>query len=148
MGYHLTILRSTSDGVVPISLGEAKLAASGLGWRFDDSPPCFTRTADADICTVWHQDGELWTSSPDEAHLPHLILLAEVLGARLRGDEFETYDSSGGTYFHPHDVILEREAVAASEALLGPMRRGPRLIRKGIVLCFMLLAGAAYYLAR
>ncbi|MBQ5947551.1 hypothetical protein [Massilia sp. ST3] len=148
MGYHLTILRSTSDGVIPIALGEAKLAASGLGWRFHDDPPGFTRVAHAGSCTVWHQDGELWTSSPDEAHLPHLVLLAEVLGARLRGDEFETYDSSAATYSHPHDLRLKQEAIAASEALLAPLQREQRLIRNGIVLFFVLLGAAGYYLAR
>ena len=62
----------------------------------------------------------------------YLILLAEVPGARRRGGEFDTYDSTGKTCAHPDDVRPREEG----------------MIRRGIVLFSVLLAGAACYRAR
>lgn len=146
MGYHLTILRSSPQGDIPISLAEAKLAALKLGWIYADQPPTFTRHTGQGVCSLRHQDGELWASDPKTWEICHLLVLAEVLGARLRGDEGETYATPDRTYTHPDDLRPADSAQAATAALLSRSLREQALIRKLIVLFFGVLAIGAYFL--
>jgi hypothetical protein len=148
MGYHLTILRSSPQGSIPIPLAEAKLAALELGWIYADQPPTFTRHTGQGDCTLWHQDGELWTSDPETWEICHLLILAEVLGARLRGDENETYETPDRTWSHPDDLRPADTAQAASDALLSRSLREQALIRNLIVLFFGVLAIGAYLLGK
>ncbi|WP_020653206.1 hypothetical protein [Massilia niastensis] len=148
MGYHLTILRSSAQAYIPISLAEAKLAALKLGWIYADQPPTFSRHTDQGVCTLWHQDGELWTNNPETWEICHLLVLAEVLGARLRGDEHETYETPDKTYTHPDDLRLAASAQSASDALLSRSAREQALIRNLVVLFFGVLAVGAYVLGK
>lgn len=139
MGYHLTILRSANGKQLPISLEEAKIAARGLGWKFDDNPPTFELELDEGTAVLWHQDDELWTKNPEEWAFTPMVALANALGGRLRGDEYETYGADGDTYLHPDDVVLGEEAERASAPLLAAHLREQRRIRNFIIAFFVVL---------
>jgi hypothetical protein len=51
-------------------------------------------------------EGELWTSNPSMPLLEPMIELAGYLGARVRGDELETYRTVDDRYIHPDDREL------------------------------------------
>jgi hypothetical protein len=59
--------------------------------------------------------------------------------------EFETYESTDKTYFHPDDILLRKEAEAQSKTLLSASMREQRLIRNGIVGFFLVLAIVGYF---
>jgi hypothetical protein len=93
MSYHVTILRTEQGSQIPISLNETKVAAHDLKWDFQESPPTFSLRANEGICTLWYQDGELWTKTPELWELEPMLVLAKHLSARVRGDEYETYET-------------------------------------------------------
>jgi hypothetical protein len=104
MGYHVTILRTNQGQQIPISLEEVVSVTSSIdGWRYLESPSTFEFHCKDDLCTLWYQDGELWTKGPEEWQLCVMISLAKRLNARVRGDEFETYITENETYQHPDD---------------------------------------------
>ena len=77
-----------------------------------------------------------------------MLALARILNARVRGDEFETYESVEKTYFHSDDLSLRREAEARSKALVSKSTRDQKLIRNGIVGFFFALAVAGYWVGK
>ena len=144
MGYHVTILRTRGTQSLPIAGDEIERAAAALsGWRYDRA----ARTLHADGgLQLWSENGELWTKNPDDAALERMIALADALGARVRGDEGETYRSPDDPYFHPDDEDDRRAAAAAS----GQWRRRERRswILRGIVVALLaILAGRRLVLA-
>jgi hypothetical protein len=84
-------------------------------------------------CTLWYDSGELWAKTPESWELEPMLALARILKARVRGDEFETYDSLEKTYFHLDDRSLRHEAEARSKAIISKSTLDQRLIRNGIV---------------
>jgi acyl-CoA synthetase (AMP-forming)/AMP-acid ligase II len=84
-------------------------------------------------CTLWYDSGELCAKTPESWELEPMLALARILKARVRGDEFETYDSLEKTYFHPDDRSLRHEAEARSKAIISKSTLDQRLIRNGIV---------------
>lgn len=149
MGYHLTILRSAQGKQVPISLDEAVAAANHIGgWNYSESPPTFERSEEQGTCTLWYEDGELWTKNPEQWELESMLLLARHLGARVRGDEFETYESTENTFFHPDDLQLRAETEAQSRALLTSQMRQEKLIRNAIVGFFVALGVLGYFVGK
>lgn len=119
MGYHVTILRTKSGAPVrierdefetvlatrpdlearPTAEGELEIVVRALG---DESP-----------LLVWDHDGEIWTKNPDDPTMQLLLELAKPLGARVRGDEGETYRTPDESYEHPDDAATnaaDREA--------------------------------------
>jgi hypothetical protein len=109
VGYHVTILRTQGRTAIPIGIDEIERAVAGRPEfrltrdvrgepvvEFADCgnpPPC-----------VWHTDGEWWTKNPDKATIDAMCRLADLLDARVLGDELETYRSSGDRYFHSDDA--------------------------------------------
>jgi hypothetical protein len=92
MSYHVAILRSSGRIPVAISLIEAQAAAEALGgWTYTDSLPTFVFEAEGRCTSLWYQDGELWTKDPDFWTFGTMLQFANDLGARVRGDEYETY---------------------------------------------------------
>lgn len=59
------------------------------------------------------EDGELWSSTPDDDFIGLMIELAKLLGARVRGDELESYRTLDEVYEHPDDAPLRRAAARA-----------------------------------
>ena len=149
MSYHLTILRSTNGRQIPITLDEARDAALAEGrWEFTPSPPTFELKCNAGSCTLWYDSGELWAKTPEPWELEPMLSLARILNARVRGDEFETYESVEKTYFHSDDLSLRREAEARSKALVSKSTRNQKFIRNGIVGFFFALAVAGYWVGK
>jgi len=144
MGYHVTILRTSEKTKIPISLEEAISATRGLdGWSHCESPPTLEFQGMEGSCTLWHQDGELWTKNPEEWQLGVMVALAQRLGARVRGDEGETYDSMGDTFGHPDDISLGQESGGLPSEVAASMQE-QRLIRNVIVGFFIVLAVVGY----
>jgi hypothetical protein len=149
MGYHLTILRTSSGGQIPIGLAEAKKAASGLGeWTFTESPPTFELKRENGSCTLWYQEGEFWAKTPEPWEIGKMIALADKLGARVRGDEYETYSSSESSYVHPDDAALRKVDEAKSLAMLRRDPLGPYWMRVYIISFFVVLGLAAYLVGK
>lgn len=144
MGYHVTILRSSKGKQIPISLNEAISATKSIeGWSYSDEPPTFEYRCNEGTCTLWYQDGELWTKNPQEWELSSMLVLAKRLEARVRGDEWETYEEDK-TFLHPDDVRLREEAEAKSKELLFRGLKQERTIRNAIIGFFVVLSIAAY----
>lgn len=122
MGYHVTILRSRARRQVPIARSEVEAAVAARSDlvatpRGDELEITFPAEGGSSPLLNW-QDGEVWTSNPDERTLQAMLDLAEALGARVRGDELETYRSVNETFIHPDDEEDVRLARSSSRALL------------------------------
>lgn len=144
MGYHVTILRTRGKVSLPIAEDEIERAAATVpGGRYDRAE----RTLHADGgLQLWYQDGELWTKNPDDDAIEQMIALADALGARVRGDEGETYRSLDDSYTHPDD----EEAHRATAASLDRWRRRERrtwIVRGIVVALLVILAGRRLVLA-
>ena len=144
MGYHVTILRTRGKASLPIDEDEIERAAATLpGWRYDRA----ARTLHADDgVQLWYQDGELWTKNPDGAAIGRMIALADVLGARVRGDEGETYRSLDDACSHPDDEDAQRAAHASSDRWRRRERR-TWIVRGIVVALLVILAGRRLVLA-
>jgi hypothetical protein len=144
MGYHVTILRTRGKASLPITEDEIERAAAALpGGRYDRA----THTLHADGgMQLWWQDGQLWTKNPDDDGLDHMIALAAALGARVRGDEGETYRSLGDAYTHPDDEDDQRAAAASSDRWRRRARR-TWIVRGIIVALLVIVAGRRLILA-
>lgn len=144
MGYHVTILRSRQGKQIPISLDEVKFAAHDLGWGCQESPPTISLRANEGTCTLWYQDGELWAKTPDPWELEPMLVIAKHLSARVRGDEYETYETPERTYSHPDDELLRNQDEAQSREILSRDLLSPTKVRNYIVGFFVFLGLIAY----
>lgn len=134
MGYHVTILRTEAGRQQPITEDEVRRAIVPMAGRFE----VFSGTKqfwlhqpalgdDSEILVL--SDGELWAKTPGEPFVALMIELAGYLGARVRGDEWETYRSVDDTYLHPDDEVerdlahTRRDGQAESGLVHSP---GPR----------------------
>lgn len=148
MGYHVTILRSNQGKQLAISLDEAVSAAASIeGWRYTETPPTFEYRCAEGTCSLWYQDGELWTKNPDGWCINAMLALAGRLQARVRGDEWETYDT-GRTYLHPDDVALQKEANAQGEALHSRELQQQRRIRNAFIGFFVVLGITGFLIGK
>jgi hypothetical protein len=113
MSYIVTILRTFGGDHHAITEAELESVIAGLpDWVIDPSEETVScTTSGGDVLWLWFQDGELWTKNPDEEQLALMIQLAERLGARVRGDELETYRTPDEWFAHPDDEeeLAERE---------------------------------------
>lgn len=149
MGYHVTILRSESGSVQPIDFDEILAATDALGnWEHDMEKKVLETTAGNESCTLWYNDGELWTSNPSEGAIEQMVILAKQLNARVRGDEFETYETKGKTFFHPDDKFLKKQAEAESAVLLAKEMKLQRLIAFGVISFFVILGLIGFFIGK
>jgi hypothetical protein len=149
MGYHVTILRTDQGKQLPISLEEAVSAASSIdGWRYIESPPTFEFHRKDDSCTLRYKNGELWTKNPEEWQLGVMVALAMRLNARVRGDEWETYDETGNAFQHPDDIPLRKEGEARSTKLLAKSMQEQRFFRNAIVALFVVLGVVGFFIGK
>jgi hypothetical protein len=127
MSYHVTILRTHGGKQLPIGREEVVAAVES---RPDlQASPGDDGTLDVTVkargeespVLVW-QDGEVWTRNPDADTLRLMIELAEALGARVRGDELETYRSPTESYVHPDDAAAVWVAKADVSKLIARHR--------------------------
>lgn len=128
MAYHLTIVRTRDGTPVPITREETAAAVAARGglatkdlpkgrWEIRAAGPGDVRSV-----LVW-DDGEIWSRDPRPETIALMLELAARLGARVRGDEFETYRTPDDTYEHPDDAA----AIAAARAETRRLRRRSRL---------------------
>ena len=68
--------------------------------------------------TLWFSDGELWAKNPSNDTVTSMLRLAAHLGARVRGDELETYRTATESYLHPDDAEAKTESDAEGQALI------------------------------
>jgi hypothetical protein len=141
MGYHVAILRTTRRGEQPITFEEASRAAAKDGhWQVSPEKQELDRPlANRDHLTLWLDDGRLWAKSPTEDGIAAMLALAEPLGARVRGDEFETYSTVDETYFHPDDRVEMVASKQAGDELVRRSKRQSILIHACIIGCFIAL---------
>lgn len=142
MSYHITILRVPS---APIQLEEVMRALVHMPGRLalsqDAQPdPLVYEPAKGDQSEIMAlTDGELWAKNPSEEFLRLMIELAGLLGARARGDEFETYRSIDETYWHPDDRELIEEAAQLSREMASRQRRTDWISRIAPMLVALLI---------
>ena len=142
MGYHVTILRTKGKRTVPISMEEVlALPAVFPQWKYDaDQEGLVSLDEREDAPALWFSDGELWTSNPSDETLTAMIAIADHLGARVRGDEMETYRTATESYLHPDDVDAKAESDAETRALLRRTRMKTLILNAAIFGFFVLLA--------
>ena len=118
MGYHLTILRTKGNQAVPIEQKEVEsLVTVFPDWKYDPKQNALVSLDDSNEApALWFSDGQLWTTNPSNDTITSMIAFAKHLGARVRGDEFETYQSPNETYIHPDDAEEQTETDEEIEA--------------------------------
>jgi hypothetical protein len=140
VGYHVAILRSSGGEEVPIPREEAD--------RLFGAHPDF-RVVESDARRVVYQadgywleylDGQIWTKNPEDAALVRMIALAAELGAgaRVRGDELETYRTVDESYVHPDDAREVEEAARSR----GAFRKRADLVKWGKVAVLLVVAAS------
>ncbi len=147
MGYHVEILRSgRADSAIHEDEIEAVIGEK-FGFRIErDGAGAIVRmhkkTANGEMVLVYEPPAALWIKDPDRAALQLMIEIAGALrkGARVRGDEYETYLTIDQTYTHPHDA--EHFRLKASPAPLKTLdwrellRKVPRVLLL-LALCYV-----------
>ncbi len=111
MGQHVEILR---DGRKDSAIDEDEIEeviGGQFGFRIERNSrgmiaQARKKTARGEIVLVYEPPAVLWIKDPDRDTLQLLIDIAGALrrGARVRGDEYETYLTVDQTYTHPHDA--------------------------------------------
>lgn len=149
MSYHLTILRSEKNRQLPISLEEAKLAATKIGnWKYSETSHSFKLLSENGESTLWYNDGELWIKTPEAWEIDHVIKFANELDGRVRGDEFETYISADETFTHPDDIILRKIEEKKSAAILQKEFATEKRIFYSIIGFFLLLGIVGFMIGK
>lgn len=114
MGYHATILRTVAGKRQPIGRDEVEaVVASRKNLLLRDDGPSRVRihlagAQQPPILVL--QNGEIWTNNPERETVVTMLELASALGARVRGDELETYRTPDEWYTHPDDERLIAQA--------------------------------------
>jgi len=110
MGYHVTILRTKAGRPDPISRDEVVRALASMGGRLALDPAVpqamqLVEPSKGEASELLLMDeGELWAKSPGDEFVALMVELADLLGARVRGDEFETYRAHDDVDVHPEDA--------------------------------------------
>jgi hypothetical protein len=123
MGYHVTILRTVAGESQPIGRDEVKaVLASRTDLRLQDHEglPWIRLGGEKPGQALVLQNGEIWTKNPERETMLVMLELARVLGARVRGDELETYRTPDEWYTHPDD---ERRIAQAKREAQATRRR-------------------------
>jgi len=133
MGYHVELVASPSR---PIGWAELALAGEALGWYADEKEQELRLEPEGKlVARVVLSDGEAWIKTPDDVALTAVIALAEKMGLRARGDEFESYRSLNEWYIHPDDEMLR-----ARPPTLAASPSAQRLLRQRQMINFAKLA--------
>jgi hypothetical protein len=145
MGYHVSILLTQDGKQVPLQVEKVKELVSSMPHArievcslTDGDLDLVIETADSNTTRLVMQHGKLWTKNPSDTDIKTMIEVAARLGARVRGDEMETYRSDGTTYVHPddeerhsHDSVAIRREVFRSRLI-------PNVIK---IVAFLVLLG-------
>lgn len=143
MGYHVYILR-TKGIRQPISEAEVRRAIVPMAGRFEVFPhgeefwlyqPALGE--ESEILILDKDEGELWAKTPGETFTALMIELAGYLGARVRGEELETYLSLDDVYIHPDDQA-EWDLAYSPEARRLTRSRAARQTRHRLAMCALI----------
>lgn len=155
MGYHVTILRTKGGEQDPITWDEVARALATMDGRLAQhtrEPGALELHAPGggeESEVLFFDDGELWTKNPGEDFTALMIELADKMGARVRGDEYETYRTLDDPYTHPDDEAIVRqmqEESAKRDAKRNRWKTGVMAFR--ILAVVGLVAGLAMRLAK
>jgi hypothetical protein len=144
MGYHVTLLKSSNGRQVAITPGDLACAVQQLP-RFSLSQGGLARDGEF---FLQFDGGELWLKNPEQRDLEDMLILAQVLDARVRGDGFETYAGVDRTFMHPDDVPLKQTFDAQGQALVARLARQQKRIRNGFMGCFIVLGLCGYAIGK
>lgn len=149
MGYHVSILRTQSGVSEPIGQDEIRQAISRMNGQIAIAPnkaelELYLPEQGDDGEALWYTDGELWTSNPSDRMIALMIELASHLGARVRGDEGESYRTVNDTYVHPVDILSAKpgsstESSAGSRPTVRSFIRGARNLLLTVVALVLLV---------
>lgn len=154
MSYHLTILRTEKGNKVALQRNEVESAIGEINeLQITSSTPTLldiAYTTDDEVTSVLrYQDGEIWTRYPDNPKTMDMLLrLAELLNARVRGDEFETYRSATETYHHPDDKKIIGRAKADSKTIIRRTQRRQWILNLSVVTFGVLMAWLVNHFSR
>jgi hypothetical protein len=150
VSYHITILRTKKGKRYSIDGVEFAAAARGFPeLRFDSAAGKADYFRAGELrASLFLQEGEIWTQVAEPDVIEVMIRLANVLEARVRGDEFETYRSVDDTYTHPDDEKERDEAEDAGTALVRASRRQQWIFNLCIFGSFGILAMIVGYCSR
>jgi hypothetical protein len=139
VSYHVSILRTTGKRTVAITPEDVQsLAREFPGWTYDVGRKTLASEAE-DGVALWLSNSELWTKNPSEATLGVMLQFATRLGARVRGDELETYRTATETYLHPDDAAAKAKANTDTRALIRRTRLKSLALHAAIFGSFALL---------
>ncbi len=150
MSYHITILRTKGGKRLPITGAEFAAAVGSFPeLRFDSAVETAEYFRSGELrATLMLQDGDIWTKVAEPDVIEVMIRLANVLNARVRGDEFETYRTPDDTYAHPDDEEEREEAEDAGAALVREARRRQWILNLCIFGTFAVLAMITAYCSK
>ncbi|MDP1658718.1 MAG: hypothetical protein Q8L73_05130 [Methylotenera sp.] len=157
MGYHVHILRKKNGRLKPILRSELETLVSIIPNL--SIKPANLKSSELTLVAssngkeiVWLtlQNGELWTKNPQENELQVMLEIADKLGdgARVRGDEFETYKSLDETYIHPNDVKEKEDAERLGLELIKNTKRTSLYFKYGIILFFILIGLVGFFIGK
>lgn len=145
MSYHVAVLRTAGKRKLPIMKEEVAHAVAQVGeMRLVHDPEGksvveIIRNGEA-IAALALDRGELWAKNPDRETLQSMLSLADILQARVRGDEFETYRTPDEVYEHPDDRAEKQQAQQAGRDLARRARLNQWVLNVCIFGFFLLLA--------
>lgn len=148
MGYDVSIIRTQSGQPRPISEAEISEAIRKVpGWQFDPAEGTLEFFRDGrPIFWMSFGNGELWVKEPTEEQIGLMIELAVALGARVRGEELETYRTPLETFQHRDDADeLRRRRQAANERAARIARRNKLIDRMQIGALLVLVLNFVAY---
>ena len=64
-----------------------------------------------------YKKGVLWLSNPSQKDIEDMLAIANKIGARVRGDEYETYLNTNETYTHDDDIDLIKDGGALARSV-------------------------------
>lgn len=141
------MVRTAGGKAFPLSLHEVERVPLAFDvWKYDTLQSALVKES-KDIPVLWFKDGELWTRNPDDATVADMIWISDHIGARVRGDELETYRSATETYIHPEDIAKKAKADEMGRALVQSFTRNSFLLNVAIFGSFALLVFALSKLA-
>jgi len=144
MGYHVTILRTEAGIQRQITEDEVRRAIVPMAGRLEVYPdtnefwlyqPALGEKSE--ILILDKDEGELWAKTPGETFTALMIELAGYLGARVRGEELETYRSLDDVYIHSDDQA-EWDLAYSPEARKSTRSRAAGQTRHRLAMCALI----------
>lgn len=146
MGYHVNILRLSGQVEELFTRAEidALVKSDPSLSAIEDEKGYVTierdlSVAGAENAYLFFHKGMLWAKNPQRSSLQLMLDIADKLGARVRGDENETYITPDETMMHPDDAPLFQEEAARRKRENLHSRKVKLLVMLGAIILFSLL---------